>query len=46
VLLAAGGAALTPEGKPVRLLPDTEATIRFVTASSAQAAAELLRAVS
>jgi 3'(2'), 5'-bisphosphate nucleotidase len=45
VLLAAGGAALTPDGAPVRLLPDTEARIRFVAASSQQAAAELLRAV-
>ncbi|TFV63304.1 UNVERIFIED_ORG: inositol monophosphatase [Bacillus sp. AZ43] len=46
VLLAAGGAALAPDGTPVRLLPDTDARIRFVAASSTEAAAALLRAVS
>ena len=46
VLHAAGGAALTPEGEPLRLYPDTEAKIRFVAASSPEAAAELLAAVS
>jgi 3'(2'), 5'-bisphosphate nucleotidase len=46
VLHAAGGAALTPDGEPLRLYPDTEAKIRFVAASSPAAAAELLTAVS
>jgi 3'(2'), 5'-bisphosphate nucleotidase len=45
VLLAAGGAALTPEGEPVTLVPDTEAKIRLVAASSEEAAHALLRAV-
>ncbi|TQN37617.1 3'(2'), 5'-bisphosphate nucleotidase [Blastococcus colisei] len=46
VLAAAGGVALGPDGAEVRLRPDTAATMRFVAASSAEAAAELLRAVS
>jgi 3'(2'), 5'-bisphosphate nucleotidase len=46
VLHAAGGAALMPDGEPLRLYPDTEAKIRFVAASSPDAAAELLSAVS
>lgn len=45
VLLSAGGAALAADGTPVRLLPDTGAKIRFVAASSTEAAAELLRDV-
>ncbi|MGY1802654.1 inositol monophosphatase family protein [Blastococcus sp. SYSU D00922] len=45
VLLSAGGAALMPDGTPVRLAPDTSAKLRFVAASSHGAAAELLRAV-
>jgi 3'(2'), 5'-bisphosphate nucleotidase len=46
VLAAAGGVALGPDGAEVTLRPDTAATMRFVAASSADAAAELLRAVS
>ena len=45
VLLAAGGAALTDDGRPLRLSPDTATKIRFVAASSAVAAEELIRAV-
>jgi 3'(2'), 5'-bisphosphate nucleotidase len=44
VLLAAGGAALTPEGRPLALRPDTEELIRFVAAATAGAAEVLLRA--
>jgi 3'(2'), 5'-bisphosphate nucleotidase len=46
VLASAGGVALDPEGRPVMLRPDTATTIRFVAASSEQAAAALLAAVS
>ena len=42
VLLAAGGAALTPEGESLRLAPDTETRVRFVAASSDAAARDLL----
>ena len=45
VLHAAGGVALTPDGEPLRLIPDTEAKIRLVAASSTEAAHALLRAV-
>ncbi|WP_346621647.1 inositol monophosphatase family protein [Blastococcus montanus] len=45
VLLAAGGVALTPDGEPVRLEPDTEGLIRFVAAPDAGAARALIRAV-
>ncbi|NEK85425.1 inositol monophosphatase [Blastococcus saxobsidens] len=45
VLLAAGGAALDADGRPLRLEPDTVARIRFVAASSATDAEELIRAV-
>ena len=46
ILAAAGGVALTAGGAPVVLRPDTEARIRLVAASSQEAAAELLSAVS
>ncbi|RBY94195.1 inositol monophosphatase [Blastococcus sp. TBT05-19] len=45
VLLAAGGAALDPDGRPLHLEPDTEKKIRFVAASSVEEAAALLAAV-
>jgi 3'(2'), 5'-bisphosphate nucleotidase len=45
VLLAAGGAALTPDGEPLRLAPDTEARVRFVAASGDPAARDLLAAL-
>jgi 3'(2'), 5'-bisphosphate nucleotidase len=45
VLLAAGGAALTPDGAPVRLEPDTGARIRFVAAADETTARALLDAV-
>jgi 3'(2'), 5'-bisphosphate nucleotidase len=45
VLLAAGGAALTPDGGPVVLRPDTEELIRLVAAPSEAAARELLAAL-
>ena len=45
VLLAAGGAALLPDGEPVRLTPDTQMRLRFVAASSDQAARDLLAAL-
>ncbi len=46
VLAAAGGIALTPDGSEVTLRPDTDRKMRFVAASSREAAADLLRAVS
>jgi 3'(2'), 5'-bisphosphate nucleotidase len=46
VLLSAGGAALAPDGTPVRLVPDTGMRMRLVAASSTEAAAELLADVS
>jgi 3'(2'), 5'-bisphosphate nucleotidase len=46
VLTAAGGTALTPDGDEVTLRPDTDLKMRLVAASSREAAAELLRAVS
>jgi 3'(2'), 5'-bisphosphate nucleotidase len=46
VLGAAGGVALAADGSEVTLRPDTGTTIRLVAASSAEAAAELLAAVS
>lgn len=46
VLAAAGGTAVTAEGSEVVLQPDTDRKIRFVAASSREAAVELLRAVS
>jgi len=45
VLLAAGGVALTDDGKPLSLQPDTETTIRFVAAASVPEADALVRAV-
>jgi 3'(2'), 5'-bisphosphate nucleotidase len=45
VLLAAGGAALTPDGDPVVLEPDTGRRFRFVAACSEDAARDLLRAL-
>ena len=45
VLFAAGGAALTPDGEPLVLQPDTATKIRFVAAPTAEAARELLAAV-
>jgi 3'(2'), 5'-bisphosphate nucleotidase len=45
VLFAAGGAALTPDGEPLVLHPDTTTKIRFVAAPTAAAARELLAAV-
>lgn len=45
VLLAAGGAALTPDGAPLRLAPDAKARVRFVAASSDAAARDLLAAL-
>jgi 3'(2'), 5'-bisphosphate nucleotidase len=46
VLLAAGGVALTPEGEPLRMRPDTVARNRLVAAPSLEEAAALLTAVS
>ncbi len=46
VLAAAGGVALGPDGGEVTLRPDTSAKLRFVAASSSEAAGELLSAVS
>jgi len=45
VLLAAGGAALTPEGAPLHLQPDTETKIRFVAAPDEPSARGLLAAL-
>ena len=45
VLLAAGGVALTPDGEPLVLRPDTERRIRLVAAPSEAAARELLAAL-
>jgi 3'(2'), 5'-bisphosphate nucleotidase len=42
VLLAAGGVALTPDGEPLVLRPDTERLFRFVAAPTGEAAKELL----
>jgi 3'(2'), 5'-bisphosphate nucleotidase len=46
VLLAAGGVALTPDGKPLVLRPDAHERLRFVAAGDDASARELLRAVS
>ncbi|WP_336029959.1 inositol monophosphatase family protein [Geodermatophilus sp. FMUSA9-8] len=45
VLAGAGGVALTPEGGPLRLAPDTETLIRFVAAASETGARDLIAAV-
>ena len=45
VLTAAGGVALTADGRPLALRPDTGSRIRFVAAPTAEAAARLLAEV-
>ncbi|MBM7807315.1 3'(2'), 5'-bisphosphate nucleotidase [Geodermatophilus bullaregiensis] len=45
VLAAAGGVALTADGAPLRLEPDTETLIRFAAAATGDAARELISAV-
>jgi 3'(2'), 5'-bisphosphate nucleotidase len=45
VLLGAGGVALTADGGPLELRPDTDAKVRLVAAPSEAAARELLAAV-
>ncbi|MFD2091790.1 inositol monophosphatase family protein [Blastococcus deserti] len=45
VLFAAGGVALSPEGEPLVLRPDTEQLIRLVAAPSVQDARDLLGAL-
>jgi 3'(2'), 5'-bisphosphate nucleotidase len=45
ILLAAGGVALTPDGGPVLLDAESDARLRFVAASSDDAARDLLAAV-
>jgi 3'(2'), 5'-bisphosphate nucleotidase len=45
VLLAAGGVALTPDGQPLALAPDTERLVRFVAAADEGTARDLLRTV-
>jgi 3'(2'), 5'-bisphosphate nucleotidase len=45
VLLAAGGAAVTHDGEPLLLAPDTGARIRFVAAANDRAARDLLAAL-
>jgi 3'(2'), 5'-bisphosphate nucleotidase len=45
VLLGAGGVALTADGGPLELRPDTDAKIRLVAAPSGAAARELLAAL-
>ncbi|HYO34818.1 MAG TPA: inositol monophosphatase family protein [Geodermatophilus sp.] len=45
VLAAAGGVALTDDGEPLALRPDTGALIRFVAAASERSARELIGAV-
>jgi 3'(2'), 5'-bisphosphate nucleotidase len=45
VLLAAGGTALTADGGPLELRPDTGAKLRLVAAASESAARELLAAL-
>jgi len=44
-ILAAGGTALTPDGRPLMLRPDTETKIRFVAAPDEASARELLAAL-
>ncbi|MGY1659909.1 inositol monophosphatase family protein [Geodermatophilus sp. SYSU D00705] len=43
VLAAAGGVALTSDGEPLLLRPDTESLVRLVAAGSEEAAGDLLR---
>ncbi|PRY49272.1 3'(2'),5'-bisphosphate nucleotidase [Geodermatophilus tzadiensis] len=45
VLAGAGGVALTRDGAPLRLVPDTEVLIRFAAAATPDAARELIAAV-
>lgn len=45
VLLAAGGTALAPDGRPLELRPDTEELLRFVAAADETTARELLDVV-
>ncbi len=45
VLAAAGGVALTADGEPLRLHPDTGMLIRFAAAGTAETAHELIAAV-
>ncbi|WP_244524721.1 inositol monophosphatase family protein [Trujillonella endophytica] len=45
VLAAAGGVALTQDGEPLRLHPDTGMLIRFAAAGTAEATRELMAAV-
>jgi 3'(2'), 5'-bisphosphate nucleotidase len=45
VLLAAGGAALTTDAGPLLLVPESDARVRFVAASSDEAARHLLAAL-
>jgi 3'(2'), 5'-bisphosphate nucleotidase len=45
VLAAAGGVALTPDGEPLELRPDTGALIRFAAAGTAETALALIAAV-
>ncbi len=45
VLAAAGGVALTADGEPVRLRPDTETLIRFAAGAGDRAVRELIAAV-
>jgi 3'(2'), 5'-bisphosphate nucleotidase len=45
VLLAAGGVALDPDGRPLHLEPDTEKLVRLVAASSVEEAAALIAAM-
>jgi 3'(2'), 5'-bisphosphate nucleotidase len=45
VLLAAGGAALTPDGRPLLLTPDTSGRLHLVAATTDRAARDLLAAL-
>jgi 3'(2'), 5'-bisphosphate nucleotidase len=45
VLLAAGGAALTPDGDPLLLTPDTDGRVHLVAAATDRAARDLLAAL-
>ncbi|WP_245817351.1 inositol monophosphatase family protein [Geodermatophilus saharensis] len=45
VLAGAGGVALTPDGAPLRLRPDTGTLIRFAAAATDRAARDLIAAV-
>ena len=45
VLLAAGGTAVTPDGEPLLLTPDTYGRVHFVAAATDRAARDLLAAL-